>query len=143
MNLGAGGGRGAVGLQAEGVDVTALDISPGCIEVCARGSRERAGEFFSAAGALGTDDVRIVGTMLDPYSTSDPVHLAYHERNRVLGRLGGEVRVRVRYGGSASAWFDLLWASPDELADLCAAHGWTVAGTERSGILYAAELRRS
>lgn len=36
LDLGAGAGRGSMRLQAEGVDVTALDVSPGCIEVCSR-----------------------------------------------------------------------------------------------------------
>ncbi|MCA1694108.1 MAG: class I SAM-dependent methyltransferase [Actinobacteria bacterium] len=36
LDLGAGAGRGSMRLQSEGVDVTALDVSPGCIEVCSR-----------------------------------------------------------------------------------------------------------
>ena len=178
LDLGAGAGRGAVRLQADGVDVTALDVSPGCIEVCTRrgvrhtfvgtvedlaatgdaptfdsvlalgnnlgliGTPERAGGFFDAVRSIGTDGVRLVGTMLDPYRTGHPAHLAYHERNRQAGRLGGIVRIRVRYGLLAGDWFDLLWASPDELADLAGRQGWTVVASETSlSPLYAVELR--
>lgn len=178
VDLGAGAGRGALRLQADGVDVTALDVSPGCIEVCSRrgvrrtflgtieqlaeaepgafdtvlalgnnlgliGSAEQAGRFFGAASALGDRDLAIVGTMLDPHRTDRPVHLAYHQRNRAAGLLGGQVRIRIRYTNLATAWFELLWLSPEELADVCAEHGWKIASTQRSGILYGAELRQA
>ena len=105
------------------------------------GSPEKAGTFFNAARALGTEDVRIVGTMLDPHRTANPAHLAYQQRNRERGRLPGNVTIRVRYQHLATSWFDLLWASPEELGEICATHGWVLAETEYSGILYAADLR--
>lgn len=105
------------------------------------GSPEQAGDFFHAVKAIGTEDVRLVGTMLDPYATVHPDHLAYHQRNRDAGRLGGIVRVRVRYRTTATSWFNLLWASQDELAELCAGEGWTIAATHQLGIMYAAELQ--
>ena len=37
---------------------------------------------------------RIVATSNDPYMTEDPIHLAYHERNRQRHRMGGQVRIR-------------------------------------------------
>ena len=176
LDVGAGAGRGAIRLQRERVDVVALDVSPGCVEVCRRrgvdetflgtveqlanaqprpfdtllalgnnvaliGSPEKAGAFLDAARAVGTTDVRIVGTMLDPYLTDNPAHLEYHERNRARGRLGGNVTMRVRYETLATAWFELLWASPRELSGICAAHGWALTATEPMGILYAVELR--
>jgi SAM-dependent methyltransferase len=36
LDIGAGGGRASVPLEEAGVDVTALDVSPGALEVCRR-----------------------------------------------------------------------------------------------------------
>jgi SAM-dependent methyltransferase len=105
------------------------------------GSRAGAGPFLDALRALGAPGARLVGTMLDPYRTDDPDHLAYHEANRRAGRLGGEIRIRVRYRRTATDWFGLLWASADELAAIAADNGWAVTDTTGGeSPLYAAEL---
>jgi SAM-dependent methyltransferase len=70
------------------------------------------------------EDGRIVAETLDPHRTTDPDHLAYHARNRARGRLPGQVRIRVRYRRSATPWFDYLFVSRGELADLVAGTGW-------------------
>jgi SAM-dependent methyltransferase len=170
LDVGAGGGRAAVALQAEGVDVGALDVSAGAVEVCRRrgvtntfhgGVADLAatrpepfdaflclgnnlglvgGTFLDALRAMGRDGARLVGTMRDPYATDDPVHLTYHEANRKAGRPAGLVTVRVRYQRLATPWFSLLWLSPDELAEVAATSGWTVTDL-LPGPTYCAELR--
>lgn len=84
---------------------------------------------LAALAAITTTDAVIVGTCLDPYATEDPLHFAYHRRNRDLGRWPGEITLRVRYGSVASEWFDLLWCSVDELGHICATTEWHVADT--------------
>jgi hypothetical protein len=44
-------------------------------------------------------------------------HRAYHERNRALGRLPGQIRLRVRYQNLATPWFDYLFASVEEILE--------------------------
>ena len=44
---------------------------------------------------------------------------------------------------SATPWFELLWASPDELGALVEPFGWRLADVRPDGAAYAAELRRS
>ena len=39
----------------------------------------------------------VIAVTLDPFGTSDPVHLAYQKRNRDRGRAGGQIRLRIRY----------------------------------------------
>lgn len=90
------------------------------------GSRENAVPFLTILDRLLKPDGVIVGTILDVYETDDPVHLAYHERNRGLGRLPGQLTMRVRYKNLTTEWFDWLAASRDEFAELAAQAGWRV-----------------
>jgi SAM-dependent methyltransferase len=87
-------------------------------------SRERAPVFLSALAALANPGARIVAQGTDPYGTTDPVHLSYHERNRARGRLGGQLRLRLRYRMLATEWFDYLVCSSAELSDLVAGTPW-------------------
>lgn len=90
-------------------------------------SPSRARRLLGRLHAVTSERGRIVGECLNPYRTSDALHLAYHERNRRRGRMGGQVRIRVRYRDVATPWFDYLFLSPDELRDLLDATGWRVA----------------
>lgn len=88
-------------------------------------------------------DARIVAETLDPHQTSDPVHLEYHVRNRGRGRLPGQVRMRVRYRRLATPWFDYLFVSRAELADLVAGTGWRVKRViDADGPTYVAVLEK-
>lgn len=69
---------------------------------------------------------RIVAGSNDLYRTDEPTHLAYQERNRRRGRMGGQIRIRVRYKDLIGPWFEYLFVSPDEMADLVAGTGWRV-----------------
>ena len=74
-------------------------------------SRERAPVFLAALAALARPGARIIAQGTDPYGTTDPVHVAYHRRNRDRGRLGGQLRLRLRYRMLATEWFDYLICS--------------------------------
>jgi phosphoribosyl-AMP cyclohydrolase len=47
----------------------------------------RAITFLEVLGRMSHAGSNLVGTILDPYGTEDPLHLAYHEANRGAGRL--------------------------------------------------------
>ena len=86
---------------------------------------------------------RILGESLDPYTTDDPAHLAYHERNRRRGRMGGQLRIRIRYRDHATPWFDYLFASRDELEELLDGTGWRLVRTiEDEPPLYVAVIEK-
>jgi len=94
------------------------------------GTPSDAPQFLAALGKLAAPDARIVAQGTDPEASTDPVHLAYHERNRAAGRWPGQLRVRVRHRILATDWFDLLLAGPTELRGLLAGTGWEVERIE-------------
>jgi len=88
--------------------------------------RHRAGDFLDALAAMARPGARVVAQGTDPYATTDSVHVTYHERNRAAGRLGGQLRIRVRYRDVATEWFDYLLCTAEELARLVASTPWRV-----------------
>jgi SAM-dependent methyltransferase len=72
---------------------------------------------------------RIVAGSNDPYGTDEPAHLAYQERNRRRGRMAGQLRARIRHRDLATAWFDYLIVSPEEMRALAEAGGWRLRTT--------------
>ena len=108
-------------------------------------SRDRAPVLLDALATLANPGARIIGHGTDPYRTTDPVHLAYHQLNRERGRLGGQLRLRIRYRLLASAWFDYLVCSVDELVSLLDGTPWRLAridDTDHPYYLAVLELRR-
>jgi hypothetical protein len=58
------------------------------------------------------------------------VHAGYHQRNRSRGRLGGQLRLRLRYRLLATDWFDYLVCSPAELEALLPGTGWRLTSID-------------
>ena len=85
---------------------------------------ERAPAFLAALARLANPGARIIAQGTDPYGTTDPVHVGYHEANRARGRLGGQLRLRLRYRELASDWFDYLNCSVAELSGLLEGTSW-------------------
>jgi SAM-dependent methyltransferase len=108
LDLGSGAGRHALQLQGRGLDVTAVDISPGAVEVC---------------GARGVSDVRQHDICTDlPGGTWDTVLLMcgnlglggdWDPTRHLLGRLAGLVPVGGRLIGDS---VDPTSDDPDDLA---------------------------
>lgn len=87
-------------------------------------SPERAPVFLQALARLANPGARLIAQGTDPYGTTDPVHVAYHRGNRERGRLGGQLRLRLRYRLLATEWFDYLNCSPVELERVIAGTRW-------------------
>lgn len=86
---------------------------------------------------------RIIGNTLDPYQTEDGDHLAYHEENRSKGRMGGQIRMRVRYRRYTSPWFDYLFLSLSELEGLLRGTEWRLLEViAQAGPGYAVQIER-
>ena len=105
----------------------------------------RAPVFLAALARLANPGARIVAQGTDPYGTNDPVHISYHRRNRERGRLGGQLRLRLRYRLLATEWFDYLNCSVAELDGLLAGTRWRLTAVDdgdRPYYLAVMELRR-
>ncbi|MFI6261489.1 class I SAM-dependent methyltransferase [Micromonospora sp. NPDC051006] len=104
--------------------------------------RERAPELLAALAALARPGAQIIAHGTDPYGTRDPVHTGYHELNRRRGRLGGQLRLRLRYRELATDWFDYLVCSPTEFAELVQGSAWRLTDVDdRDAPYYLATLR--
>ena len=90
------------------------------------GTPKRLAWMLRRLKAVTTPAAVVVADGIDPYTTTEPDHLAYHERNRSRGLPGGQIRVRVRYRQWRDPWWNLLLQSRDELTSNIAGTGWRV-----------------
>jgi SAM-dependent methyltransferase len=88
------------------------------------GSRRRAPWLLRRFRSITNEGARILAESVNPYKTDKPEHLAYHEENRQRGRMGGQLRIRIRHQAYATPWFDYLLVSPEEMAELAEGTGW-------------------
>ena len=88
------------------------------------GGKRRAPWLLRRFHSITNEGARILAESVDPYKTDKPEHLAFHRRNRRRGRMGGQLRIRIRHGRHATPWFDYLLASPEEMAKLAKGTGW-------------------
>jgi SAM-dependent methyltransferase len=104
--------------------------------------RERAPGFLRALAAMARPGARIIAQGTDPYGTSDPVHVGYHEHNRRRGRLAGQLCLRLRYRDLSTTWFDYLVCSTEELARLVEGTPWCLDEVDDADApIYLATLR--
>lgn len=90
------------------------------------GSFKLAQTLLKKLHRLTSPDALIIAMTRDPYATKDPAHAAYHKLNRKRGRMGGQLRIRVRFKGAIGSWFDYLLVSKDELKTILKNTGWRV-----------------
>jgi SAM-dependent methyltransferase len=91
------------------------------------GSGRRAPWLLRRFRSIANGGARILAESVNPYTTEDPQHLEYHERNRRQGRMAGQLKIRIRHRHYKTPWFDYLLASPEEMAELARMGGWRLA----------------
>ncbi len=107
------------------------------------GGRLRARWLLRKLHGLTSPGARIVAESMDVYQTKNPDHLRYHRLNHRRGRMGGQVRLRVRYHQFCTSWFDYLFVSPKEMEDLLIGTGWQVGRYLKSaGAPYVAVIEK-
>ena len=89
-------------------------------------SFEKAQELLRKFHKMTSKNALIIADTLDPYKTDNPDHLEYHKRNKEKGRMGGQVRMRIRFRKYVGRWFDYLMVSKGEMKELLRGTGWKV-----------------
>jgi len=90
------------------------------------GSLENARVILKKFARITAPDTRIIAVTFDPYKTDNPLHSSYLLLNRRRGRLGGQIRMRVRYGKAVGEWFDYLFVSPEEMQEILRDTDWQI-----------------
>jgi SAM-dependent methyltransferase len=91
------------------------------------GNFKKAKRLLKRFHRLTSENAVIVADTLDPYKTDNPAHLAYHKKNKKKGRMGGQVRIRVRHKNYIGKWFDYLFVSKEEMNEIVKGTGWAVS----------------
>jgi SAM-dependent methyltransferase len=157
------------GHDVVGIDVSAIavevarqrglvDVRPGTLDTAVRagerfdtilllgnnvgllgGEREGRRMLRKLAG-IANDGGRMLAGSYDPYDGASELARSYQARNRARGRMGGIERVRVRYRQFATPWYDVLFASREELTGLVEGTGWITSRFVDEGPGYVAVL---
>jgi SAM-dependent methyltransferase len=90
------------------------------------GSFETARLILKKFARITTPDAQIIAQSRNPYQTIEPEHLQYHRLNKQRGRMGGQLKMRVRFGKSIGEWFDYLFVSPEEMQNILKDTDWQV-----------------
>ncbi len=107
------------------------------------GNPKRAGWLLRRFYGMTSDQGKIIAETLNPYATINHSHLAYHKENRKQGKMGGQVRMRIRQGKHIGDWFDYLFVSKVEMKRLLRDSGWTISRfLDSSGPAYTAILEK-
>lgn len=90
------------------------------------GSFENAQTILKKFSRITAPDAQIIAQSRNPYLTNEPEHLAYHSSNKRRGRMGGQLRMRVRFGKTIGEWFDYLFVSPLEMQNIFKDTDWQI-----------------
>jgi SAM-dependent methyltransferase len=90
------------------------------------GSFSKARRLLKKFYEITSENALIIADTRDPYSTDNPVHLAYHGLNKKKGRMSGQVRIRIRFQNYVSGWIDYLMVSKEEMNALLNGTDWKI-----------------
>jgi len=106
------------------------------------GNLDGLARFLEHAAGLLQPAGRLLLDSVDVRRTADPVHQAYHEQNRRMGRYVGVIRMQIAFEATSGPMFDWLHVDPETLGRLADSVGWAVATLAESGGEYLARLTR-
>jgi len=107
------------------------------------GTPERGKTILRKLNRITSEDGIILAETRDPYRTEDPLHLEYHKQNLKKGKLGGQMKIRIRFEKTVSRWFKWLLVSKNEIQQIVKATGWKVDRfLDSEGSSFVAVLRK-
>ncbi|UCG36135.1 MAG: class I SAM-dependent methyltransferase [Candidatus Bathyarchaeota archaeon] len=120
--------------KAEVMPIEDVSFKPGSIDTIIMmgnnfglfGNFDKARELLTKFHRMTSKNALIIADTLDPYETDNPDHLEYHKHNKKKGRMGGQVRIRIRFRKYVGRWFDYLMVSKAEMKELLRGTGWKV-----------------
>jgi cyclopropane fatty-acyl-phospholipid synthase-like methyltransferase len=89
-----------------------------------------------------SDDGCFLAESVHPTDTKKRAHLRYHKMNIARGRPPGQVRLRIKYRGKVSGWFELMMVTPEEMRRICERTGWRIYRTYRGKPMYVYILKK-
>ena len=90
------------------------------------GSFKKAQKLLKKFHKMTSKNALIIADTRDPYKTDNPDHLEYHRLNKEKSRMGGQVKIRVRFRKYVGRWFDYLMVSRKEMKEILKGAGWKV-----------------
>ncbi len=90
------------------------------------GSFENARLILKKFSRITAPDTQIIAGTRNPYQTSEPEHLQYLRLNKRRGRMGGQLKIRARFGKTVGEWFDYLFVSPEEMETILKDTDWQI-----------------
>ncbi len=107
------------------------------------GDFEKARRLLRRFRRMTSEDALIIADTRDPYDTENPAHLEYHRLNKEKGRMGGQIRIRIRFRKYVGRWFDYLMVSKEEMKEILKGTGWKVKEfIDSGGSEYVAALKK-
>ena len=89
-------------------------------------SFKKARRLLKRLHKMTSENALIIADTRDPYKTDNPAHLEYHRLNKERGRMGGQVKIRIRFGKYVGRWFDYLMVSKEEMREILRGTDWKV-----------------
>ena len=116
------------------VPIEDLDFAPGSFDTVIMmgnnfglfGNFKKAQRLLRKLHRMTSDDALIIADTRDPYKTDNPAHIEYHKANKEKGRMGGQVRIRVRFKKYVGKWFDYLMVSKEEMRGILKNTEWKI-----------------
>ena len=90
------------------------------------GSFNKARRLLKKFYRMTSQNALIVADTRNPYKTDNPFHLEYHKFNKKRGRMGGQLRLRIRFRKYVGRWFDYLMVTRDEIKRILDRTGWKI-----------------